>query len=368
MRKVLILTTATGEGHNQAAKALKDILSNDNTEVMIYDFLDGYNKILDTVIVGGYDFSASMLPKVYGAFYKATNFKAINGILGKVFRSGKKSILNYINIYKPNIIACTHPLSVFVLDSLKRDNLIKVPVVSIATDFNPHYTYFAKNLDAYITGSEYSKEKLSSQGIKENIIYPYGIPVNKRFYENNKTKKESSAFNILLMGGSMGLSGISSVLKKLVLNKNKINITIVCGRNEDLREELALNYGTKTFENKKITILGFVTTIPSLMDSMDLIITKPGGLTTTEAIHKSLPMLIPFVIPGQETDNANFLCKEGTAIRIKNINTINETIDCLIENPEKLQEMKNNMSKIAENYSITKTVNLFDNLCKKNPL
>lgn len=89
--------------------------------------------------------------------------------------------MNCINTYEPNIIACTHPLSVFVLDYLKRDGIINIPVVSITTDFNPHYTYFAKNLDAYITGSQYSKEKLAQQGIDEDTIYPLGIPVNKNF-------------------------------------------------------------------------------------------------------------------------------------------------------------------------------------------
>lgn len=369
MRKILILTTATGEGHNQAAKALRDILKDDHTEILIYDFLDGGSKILDNVIVEGYDFSATMLPRVYGAVYKVTNFKGINGILSKVFRSSKKSILNCINTYEPNIIACTHPLSVFVLDYLKRDGIINIPVVSITTDFNPHYTYFAKNLDAYITGSQYSKEKLAQQGINENTIYPLGIPVNKKFYEKNIEKPISpskSDFNILLMGGSMGLSGISSVLKKLVSNKNKLNITIVCGKNEDLREELTLNYGLKTFENKHISILGFVNTIPELMDEMDLIITKPGGLTATEAIHKSLPMIIPFVIPGQENENANFLCKEGTAIRVKNLDLLNETIDYLIETPEKLQQMRANMNRISKDFSIEKTIELFNGLYKED--
>lgn len=372
MRKILILTTATGEGHNQAAKALKDILENDTTEVTIYDFLDGYNKLLDTFIIGGYDISATMLPSVYGAFYKVTNFRGINVILSKILKSSKKSILKYLNTNQPDIIACTHPLSVFVLDALKRNGKITVPVVSITTDFNPHYTYFARNLDAYITGSQYSKEKLTKQGISKDTIYPLGIPVNKKFYNKTKEIKErtdiNAPFNILLMGGSMGLSSISSVLKKLVLNENKLNITIVCGRNEDLREELVLNYGTKIFKDKTISVLGFVNTIPELMDTMDLIITKPGGLTTTESIHKCLPMVIPFVIPGQESDNADFLCKEGTAIRVKHLDSLNEKINYLIDNPNKLLDMQKNMRRISKDFSAEKIVELFNNLYKEPPI
>ncbi len=367
MRKILILTTATGEGHNQAAKSLKEILKNKYDDVEIFDFLQE-TKATNDFIVGGYELTAKVFPAIYGICYKLSDLRFINRFLENFSRNPRNKTLEHINTYKPDIIACTHPLAVCILGSLTRKGLINVPTVSIITDFRPHYTYFSKEISAYITGSEFSKRELISLGINENKIFPVGIPVNQKFYHRyDFAKEEKDYFNILLMGGSMGLSGLSSVLKEIVLNKHKLNITIVCGKNEELKKKLKTKYEDSKFPNKHIKILGFTNTISELMDSMDLIITKPGGLTTTESIHKSLPMLIPFVIPGQETENAKFLCDENAAIRVKHTRNINAALDNLLDNPAKLKELRNNMQRLSEPYSIIDTIRIFDDLCKKSP-
>lgn len=357
MSKILILTTATGEGHNQAANSLKELLKTKYDEVEIFDFLEN-SKAVNNFIVGGYELSAKLFPHLYGFFYKISDFKLVNRFLEIFSVAPKNKTLKYINEYNPDVIACTHPLAVCILGSLKRKKLINKPTVSIITDFKPHYTYFSKEMDVYITGSDYSKSELKSLGIIENSIYPVGIPVKKDFYHTNELKEKTDTFNILVMGGSMGLSGISAVLKQLASNKHKLNITIVCGKNEDLKHKLDSEYSNFSY----IKILGFVNTISNLMDTMDLIITKPGGLTTTESIHKNLPMIIPFVIPGQETDNAKFLCNENAAIRVTHTKDINPVLNELIENPEKLATLKNNMHRLSKNYSISKTIQIFDDL------
>lgn len=357
MSKILILTTATGEGHNQAAKSLKELLKTKYDEVEIFDFLEN-SKAVNNFIVGGYELTAKLFPYLYGFCYKISDFKLVNRFLEFFSLAPKNKTLEYINRYNPDVIACTHPLAVCILGSLKRKNLITNPTVSIITDFKPHYTYFSTQMDAYITGSDYSKEELISLGIKNESIYPVGIPVKKDFYYINESKENDEFFNILVMGGSMGLSGISSVLKELVNNTHKLNITIVCGKNGDLKAKLENQYS----KFPHIKILGFVTTISNLMDSMDLIITKPGGLTTTESIHKNLPMIIPFVIPGQETDNAKFLCKENAAIRVKHPKDINLVLNKLIEDPSKLLKLRNNMYRLSLNYSINETIQIFENL------
>ncbi|MGL4654462.1 MAG: MGDG synthase family glycosyltransferase [Sarcina sp.] len=361
MRKILILTTATGEGHNQAAKSLKEILKNKYDEVEIFDFLKKTKPVND-FIVGGYELSAKVFPYIYGLFYKISDFKTVNRFLEIFLRKPTDKTLEYINEFKPDIIACTHPLAVCILGNLVRNKLIDVPTVSVITDFKPHYTYYSSKIDAYITGSEFTKSELIDFGVASDKIYPVGIPVSQKFYsryENIKTN--DNPFKILVMGGSMGLSGISKVLKELVHNKSNLELTVVCGRNEALKDSLDHDYSK--FENVKI--LGFTDKISSLMDEMNLIITKPGGLTTTESIHKALPMIIPFVIPGQETDNSKLLVKENAAIRVTDLSTLNAIINDLIAKPENLVKLKNNMQRLSENYSIDDTINIFENLCTK---
>ncbi|MGL4990022.1 MAG: MGDG synthase family glycosyltransferase [Sarcina sp.] len=363
MQKILILTTATGEGHNQAAKSLRDILKTEYSEVEIFDFLKK-TKAVNDLIVGGYELSAKIFPYVYGFFYALTDFKSINRLAELFLNSPIEKTLDYINEFKPDVIACTHPLAVSILGYLSRKKLIDIPTISIITDFKPHYTYYSNEISAYITGSEFTKQELIKFGVSSNKIYPVGIPISKSFYENSTKQYENNNFcKILVMGGSMGLSGISKVIEQLTINSNKLEITLVCGRNETLKNTLNLKY--KEFSNLKI--LGFVTNIPTLMDEMDLIITKPGGLTTTESINKGLPMIIPFVIPGQETDNSKLLVNEGAAIRVKNISNINNVLNDLIENPYKLKSLKNNMIRLSENYSVNQTIQIFKNFTKNNP-
>ena len=363
MRKILILTTATGEGHNQAAKSLKEILKTEYDEVDIFDFLEK-SKTVNDFVVGGYELSAKIFPYIYGFCYAISDFKPVNSVLEFFLREPIKKTVDYINKFNPDVIACTHPLAVCILGALSRKGIINIPTISIITDFKPHYTYYSDQINAYITGSEYTKQELTRFGVLSENVFPIGIPVGQAFYARYETPKINPIpFNILVMGGSMGLSGISKVLKHLVTNTNDIKITLICGKNIELKNSLESKYPN----NPNLKIFGFTTEVSTIMDSMDLIITKPGGLTTTESIHKALPMIIPFVIPGQETDNSKLLVREQAAIRVKNLNTLNSVLNDLILNPEKLQSLKLNMKRLSENYSIDQTIQLFNDLSNKKP-
>ena len=120
------------------------------------------------------------------------------------------------------------------------------------------------------------------------------------------------------------------------------------------------------FPNKKLHILGFSNDIASFMEYSDVIISKPGGLTVTESIAKNLPLIIPFAIPGQEKENTEFLSKEGYAICVDDIKEINTIIDSLIENPEKLNSMRDKLKSLASTYSVLSIVELADKFLKKD--
>ncbi|MEG1003613.1 MGDG synthase family glycosyltransferase [Clostridium sp.] len=367
MKKVLIITTSTGQGHNQAANSLINVFEKDGYSCIKYDFLDNSSKFLTDAIVGGYEVSAMKFPGIYGFFYRLTNVRCINALSMTIFQLVKKRLKNLIDREKPDLIISTHPISVSIMNSLKKHGL-KIPYMVVTTDFKAHYTYIGKYVDAYITGSEYTKQSLIKKGIKEDIIFPYGIPIKESFFERDENIphiKTNEYFNILLMSGSMGLEDISYVLDELLQNKNKLRITVVCGNNKSLKTDLT-NRCSKEFKNKKLHILGFSNDIASFMEYSDIIISKPGGLTVTESIAKNLPLIIPFAIPGQEQENTEFLSKEGYAICINNISDINQTINSLIENPDKLNVMRNKLKTLASTYSISSIVKLADKLVKKD--
>ena len=366
MKKTLILTTSTGEGHNQAAKSISTTFEKSGYEVISHDFLTNNSILLTQLFVKGFEISASFFPQAYGFAYKLTDNHFTNKILSLVFSFTKRKIKKLINETNPDIILITHPFAVNIIGSLKRKGL-NIPVIVIVTDFKSHSTYIDKNMDAYITASEDTKLYLSKRGIDSNRIFSYGIPIKDEFFETRldiKSSKNDDYFNILLMGGSMGLKNISYVLKELINNSNKLRITVVCGKNEKLKESLLKEYN-HNIKNKKLHILGFSKDIDSLMEYSDLIISKPGGLTVTEAITKKLPLLIPFAIPGQETQNVEFLTSNGCALYIDNLLEINLIIDNLISNPKELEKMRTNLDNLSSLYSKENIVKLSDKLLLK---
>lgn len=362
MKKVLILTTSTGQGHNQAADSIIEAFDNTDFECIKHDFLVE-NKILNKIIVMGYEIFASKFPKLYGFFYKLTDKNYINTSNTFLFLPIIKKLSSYIDKEKPDIIIGTHPFTVDIITYLKSRGL-NIPFISVITDFKAHYTYINNLVDSYITASESTKDYLVSQGIKESIIFPIGIPIKSNFYNKNEEVsaiKDDGYFNLLLMSGSMGLNNISYVLDELLKNENKLRITVVCGNNEVLKNSL-LAKTKHNYPNKKLHILGFSNDISSLMDYCDVLISKPGGLTSTEAIVKNIPLIIPFAIPGQELDNTEFLISNNYAYSLKKYKEINDIVNMLIAHPDKLITIKNNLKELSSSYSKSKIVDICNEL------
>ncbi|WP_461206754.1 MGDG synthase family glycosyltransferase [Clostridium sp. DL1XJH146] len=359
MKTVLVLTASTGEGHNQAADSLKKKYEKIGYNAVKYDFLKNTTMIMNSFIVDGYEILAKYYPKIYGNIYKMSDKKSINDILFKrLFIIVQKKIMREIFLTQPDLIVGTHPLSVSVISRLKQKEIIRIPFISVVTDFKAHYTYVDHNVDAYITGSVYTKETLINKGIPAEKIYPFGIPVREEFLCENEIKEsEEDKFSILLMGGSMGLKAMEDILEDIMSNINHPKVTVVCGRNEKLERKLHEKY-----KGRNIIILGFTKSIPELMGKHSLIVTKPGGLTVSEAINKEIPMIIPFAIPGQEEENTQFLVESGAALELKHTNNINEMIDLLVNNEQMYDDMKDSIKKIRKNYSLDNFVEVSEKL------
>ena len=365
MKKVLILTTSTGQGHNQAANSLIQTLTAARFECVKRDFLANTDKLFNKIIVMGYEIFASLFPKTYGFFYKLTDNNFSNKVTFSFFFNVQRKLLKLIEKENPDIIIATHPFTVNIICKLKAKGL-NIPFISVVTDFKAHYTYIHPLVDSYITASESTKKFLIDEGIKAEIIYPIGIPIKENFYEKDNNinfVKDKEYFSLLLMSGSMGLTNISYVLDELLKNPNKLRITVICGNNEKLRKSL-LEKCQKNYPNKKIHIVGFSNDIASFMEYSDVLISKPGGLTVTEAIVKNIPLIIPFVIPGQETENAELLESHGYAYYIKDYKEINDAINKLIYEPETLSKMKENLKTLSNSYSPKSIIDIVNNLLK----
>ncbi len=369
MKKVMILTASTGEGHNQAAKSLQEKYEEKGYITYKVDFLKESSLVMNALVADGYRVMAQNFPNVYGVLYETADRKSFNKMTRGGYYTIEKNIIRRMREIEPDVVIATHPFAVGLVDHIKRKKVVNFRFISVVTDFKAHYSYISNNVDAYITGSEYTKKTLIEKSIPEEKIYPFGIPVKKAFQEHSEPKyikpESEKKFHVLVMGGSMGSKDILKVVKKLVIESENYYLDVVCGRNQLLLETLNYLYGSAA-EEGKLTIHGFTRKIPEMMDEADVIVTKPGGLTTTEALSKKLPMVVPFAIPGQEQENTDFLVEEGVALRVDDINLLASKIEYLRNNPRIYNRMVAKMKRISDKYSIDKIVDLSETLMRQD--
>ena len=388
-KKVLIMSASTGGGHNRAAKAMKDeiekkCIDGENITCEIIDSLKMVNTTMDKIISSGYEKSAKYTPKAWGGMYKLSdvNIIAKHEFKRNLFNTIMSSkIKKLIRKHKPDVIIGTHPFPMISLSTLKEkypennnySSLHIPPLISVLTDYTAHSTYIQDNIDYYIAGDEYVREVLIEEGIEPEKIKPYGIPVEKSFLEHrdrNIVLEElglsPDKFTVLVMGGSFGAGNIKDTLKELLYLDRDFQVLVITGRNESLKEKLerALN-SDKYPLDKKIAILGFTKNMNDILSAVDIIISKPGGLTTTECLLKELPMIIPYYIPGQEEENLDFLSNCGAALRTSKKFTISVLLKVLIDNPSRIEALKQNISTIKKENTAEDIANLVVDLINK---
>jgi processive 1,2-diacylglycerol beta-glucosyltransferase len=255
---------------------------------------------------------------------------------------------------QPDVVISTHPFITEMLTSLKKRNKTSAKLCVVITDYESHafWEIKSKYIDMYFVGNEGIKYSMINNGIPAEKISVTGIPVNPRFskkYDRNELLKEFGLKDkttvLFFGGGEYGLSNVKSFYTALLALEKDIQIVAVAGKNAKIKkmfEKLAAK------SNKKVLILGYSTKIPELMNLADFVISKPGGLTTTEVLVTSTPFIIINPIPGQEEENANFLLNNGAAARLFNVKRAVPFMEQLISDTtriEKMREMQKHLSK-----------------------
>lgn len=384
-KKVLIMSASTGGGHNRAARAIKEELTNKSIngitiDCEIIDSLKIVNGTMDRLISRGYEKSAKYTPKAWGGVYKLTETSLVsknefkdNPLTSLISRKLKKLVENK----KPDLIIGTHPFPMIALSTLKKHsqiyansesstfteslhryykNLDIPPLITVLTDYTTHSAYIQNEIDYYIAGHEYVKELLIEDGIDEEKIKAYGIPVEKSFLSNrdredvlSELNLDPNKFTVLLMGGSFGAGSIKDTLTELISIDRDFQIIVITGRNKSLKEKLEKTLATEEDTiDKKICVLGFTDKMNDLLASVDILVSKPGGLTTTESLLKEVPMIVPYFIPGQEEENLDFLSNCGASLITSKKYTLSVLLKVLIDNPDRIEMTKENIRAIKK--------------------
>ena len=395
-KKVLIMSASTGGGHNRAARAIKEELikktiDGKNIECKIIDSLKLVNTTMDKIISTGYEKSAIYTPNAYGKVYRFSEtgliskneFKGnmITTFMAKRFR---KLLLDE----RPDLIIGTHPFPMIALSTLKKQCSINSntvfhtsfndnfnsqfnnqnfpTLISVLTDYTTHSTWIQNELDYYIVGHEYVKELLISEGVEYKKIKPLGIPVEKSFLEHRNREVvlselgfDPKKLTVLLMGGSFGAGNMKETFEEMLDIDRDFQILVITGRNESLKEKLSKKLESHA-NNKIVHILGFTDKMNDILSSIDILVTKPGGLTTTEALLKTVPMIVPYYIPGQEEENLDFLCNCGCALRTTKKYTLSVLLKVILDDSSRLELLKNNIKSIRKLNSSQNIANLIE--------
>jgi processive 1,2-diacylglycerol beta-glucosyltransferase len=335
-------------GHHRASIAIERSLKmlQPDTEVLNINGFNYTNPILERVINRTYMAVIRRKPHVWDYLYDNPNvFKKAQALRDFMHNMNFEKLQGLLEDFKPDAVACTQAFPCGMIADLKsRNGGIKTPLFGVLTDYYPHSYWVFPTIDYFIVPAEQSKAKLVQNGIQPDKVKVLGIPIDPKFNSNTDVKLVKLGLGldmdkpvVLVMGGGQGYGPIKDIVSELDALTKDFHIIVICGINARLFRWL--NSSRRKF-NKRIVPLHFVENVNELMEASDIIITKPGGLTTAEALAKQLPMIIVNPIPGQESKNAQFLVEIGAAQQVDDIALVGAKIDELLSNPAKIKQMK----------------------------
>ena len=363
MKKILILYAKYGGGHYSAANAIQKHLDNTyNVETELVDFMEYANKVLNSITIKAYNKMAKDAPRLWGKIYA----KSQRGILGGISTSANKLLSSKINKLlkqtNPDIVVSTHPFSSQMVSYLKQKGKISCKLVTVLTDFAPHDQWLIghKFTNDFCVSNEKMQKYLLRYGINKEKIHVTGIPLSDKFLEAFDKSKIFKEFElnennpvILFFGGGefgLGKSTNLQILNALIHNLPTYQIIAISGKNKKMNEkfnELVKNANA----TNRVKVFDYTNKVAELMSISSLVVTKPGGLTTSESLASNLPILIINPIPGQEEENAEFLENNHVGVWLKNTDNIDEFIQNLFSDDTKLKNMKENTKLVAKKNS-----------------
>lgn len=369
MPKILLFSVSIGAGHDLAAQAIREEILRryPDSEIQTVDTFKYINPVLDRVVKDSYMETIRFTPKVWGYLYDQAEQDSqrvdIKGIMNTLL-SGQLEKL--VTSFQPDIIICTHAFPCGMLSTLKRKLNLNTPIIAVVTDFTIHPFWVNDQVDAYILPSEQLRFYLLNAGIPEEKIWPCGLPLRAQFanlpsqIEARKSLGLQEKTTLLVMGGGLGLGSIEDIVQHVLKGTLELQIVVICGKNLKLLKKLeALQSRTNSVST--LVLEGFTQEIAYYMRASDMIISKPGGLTTAEVLACGVPLFIIDPIPGQETRNSEFLQNLGVGIKTSRLWNLLPAIQQLLACPLRQQQIREMAIFLAKPHAAEDIV---DRICK----
>ena len=352
--KVLILTCNTGGGHNAAAKAIAKELNSRNIENEVKDALEFVPRTKKEIIENGHSLMCKFMPELFGEGYNYMDRQEHNPLLYFDFSRFALIISNYITKHNFDTAICVHEFPAIMLSNARNLYQIKIKQYFVATDYTCSPGVNDLTMDKWFIPFGF-KDEFVRKGIAEDKIVETGIPIDSSNYEHIEKKEARKKLGIrddiklvLISAGSFGCGPIEEIARKSKeLSSGQAEIAVLCGKNKSLLKELAAD-----IEDGLLLPIGFTDKVRLFMAAADVLITKAGGLSTTEAASLGLPMVFINAIPGLETHNLNFFVKNGCGVLGGDTLEICQLAKELYENDKKSLEIIENQRRLFSTNSV----------------
>ena len=369
MKNILIFYAKYGGGHYSVAKSIKEELEekySDSVSVQMVDCIEYINKFINKLTVTAYKEMTKKFPWAWSKVYSNSQ----KGIMSVISEDSNKIMAHKLNILikkiNPDIMISSHPFSTQMCTYLKKKNKLTAKIANILTDFAPHEQWLVGKefVDYFFVAHEDMKKELINHGINENKIFPTGIPVSPRFFKefhkhdiyNDFDLSENKDTVLFFAGGEFGLGRKSTyeILETLARDFDNLQIIAVAGKNKKMNHyfnEIVQKYQKQSL----IKVLDYTNKVPELMSISKLIITKPGGITSSESLVSKVPLLIINPIPGQEEENAKYLENNGFAIWMKKTDSVSEILKNILKDSNLINKLKINIINLNK-YNATEEI------------
>jgi processive 1,2-diacylglycerol beta-glucosyltransferase len=357
--KILVLSASVGAGHLRAAEAvelaLRELAPDDHVQNL--DVLTLTNAMFRKLYGSAYLDLVNKMPHVLGYFYDfldrpVSSQKKSDTLRKMAQRMNLGKFLKFLRATPWDVVVNTHFLPAEVIAGLKTKGEFPAPHLTVTTDFETHRLWANEPCDHYFTATPEGACYLEHWQVPAGRSTVTGIPIHPRFSkrlarDECRTKHGIGSDRpvVLQLAGGFGVGPIEQILDALCKIEQPLELIVVTGRNAELKQTLD---NKKLPERHRVKILGFTTEMDELMTAADLIVTKPGGLTTSEALACGAAIAVVNPIPGQESRNSDFLLEHGAAIKINNMATLQLKVGDVLAKPERLQALRTHAAALGK--------------------
>lgn len=352
-RRYLLMHIAASSGHERASRAIEQTIRrvDGSATVVRIDAALYSSRFVRWTISRTYHSLIRHQPDVWEYLYDNPYVhRRVRHLRALLHRYHAAKFARLLEAVRPDVIACTQAYPCGLVADFKKRHGLTTPLIGILTDHAPHIYWFHDTVDAYVAPSEHVKATFVQRGVPAERVKVLGIPIDVRFIERTDRAAAARAFGLdpakpilLLMGGGSGFGPLRDILLGLDLLPHPVQLVVIAGMNRSLHAWA----GAHRFRHP-VLALGYSEEVPRLMDAATLLISKPGGMTSSEALAKQLPLVIVNPIPGQEAYNARFLTAYGAAVQAESADTVRQTVRDLLDDPDRLDAMRRSAAALAK--------------------